>query len=646
MMCFACSRMFGKISKFFRRSASKQAEPFAAPAVAPTPERKPLGRPQFAVPGMEVASEEETPVAETYDAPQRSRELPEAISVPFHAILQLLPKELQGKQAGSASGSYVLSTAVALEQLSRGAVKVAVSDLRRSAPAGFLASGAGHENKMVDLPLREILNQLHPEAFARRAGQNRLTVPDEVTDLFGSKGERLTSVRVVDKSELKPTPRTSDTRHTTAKAAEPAGEAAEAPAKPIRMAPGLAQQLGGKAKAAPAPGASPVPFTGFQQKTGAAPVLPGPSMSAVPKTPVAPAAQVPKTAAPKTPSPAATPALPPNAIKFPTPPRPAVPQPAAPRPVAPTVPSVGGALSVSINTINQKWPDTIRQLIAQIGATDIEIPNELIDAGLKVGRVEFPWQEFVTWLRPAPEGEVAPELADTIVEMPLSVIAPLYLQQSKYKAKKSNVPGGIPDIFSAKGEKLPQADLEIEEEEEEVEEVEAAEEEEVEAEVEAVAPPPPPLRVAAPVPAPAPAPAQVSVVSDRRKAQSLNELFKEPNKKNWTPNEIVQKTMTLPGVTGGLIALQDGLLVAGTMPPPWKTETIAAFIPQIFGRLTQYTKELQMGEVRTVSFGVDTGTLQIFNAGIIYFAALGNHGGTLPVEDLTLIATELSRHTK
>ena len=53
-----------------------------------------------------------------------------------------------------------------------------------------------------------------------------------------------------------------------------------------------------------------------------------------------------------------------------------------------------------------------------------------------------------------------------------------------------------------------------------------------------------------------------------------------------------------------------------------------------------------MGDVRTVSFGVESGTLQIFNAGIIYFGALGQHGGSLPVEDLTLIATELSRHTK
>jgi len=43
--------------------------------------------------------------------------------------------------------------------------------------------------------------------------------------------------------------------------------------------------------------------------------------------------------------------------------------------------------------------------------------------------------------------------------MPLSVIAPLYLQQSKYKAKKSSIPGGIPDIFSSKGEKLAQPEV-------------------------------------------------------------------------------------------------------------------------------------------------------------------------------------------
>jgi hypothetical protein len=62
--------------------------------------------------------------------------------------------------------------------------------------------------------------------------------------------------------------------------------------------------------------------------------------------------------------------------------------------------------------------------------------------------------------------------------------------------------------------------------------------------------------------------------------------------------------------------------------------------------LNQYCKELQMGEARAVSFTVDGGTVHVFNAGIIYFAALSKPGALLPVPELQLIASELSRHTK
>jgi len=329
--------------------------------------------------------------------------------------------------------------------------------------------------------------------------------------------------------------------------------------------------------------------------------------------------------------------LPPNAIKFPT--QPAIPQ--APRPVtAPQSAESGGALSVSIGTVSQKWPKEILALVRQLGVTDLEIPNSLIEAALKSGRIDFQWEQVVTWLRPAPEGDVALDQAGTVLELPLSVVAPLYLQQSKYKAKTSSVPGGIPDLFSNKGDKLDQTQFA-----QEVQAAEAAEEEEEAEAAPVVKAPPRPAAPAAPAHAPAPV-AVPAYIPDPTRAKSLAELFGEPNKKNWTPNEIVQKTITMRGIIGSLIALQDGLLVAGSMPQPWKTETIAAFIPQIFGRLTQYTKELQMGEVKTVSFGVDGGTLQIFNAGIIYFGALGQQGTALPVEELTLIASELSRHTK
>jgi predicted regulator of Ras-like GTPase activity (Roadblock/LC7/MglB family) len=102
----------------------------------------------------------------------------------------------------------------------------------------------------------------------------------------------------------------------------------------------------------------------------------------------------------------------------------------------------------------------------------------------------------------------------------------------------------------------------------------------------------------------------------------------------------------LPNVAGALIAMQDGLLVAHFMPPTMKTETIAAFVPQIFGRLNQYCKELQMGEADAIGFTVEAGTVHVFSAGIIYFAALSKPGELLPLPELQLIASELSRHTK
>jgi len=92
--------------------------------------------------------------------------------------------------------------------------------------------------------------------------------------------------------------------------------------------------------------------------------------------------------------------------------------------------------------------------------------------------------------------------------------------------------------------------------------------------------------------------------------------------------------------------LQDGLMVAHCMPPIWKTETIAAFLPQIFGRMNQYARELKMGDLRSFNFTVENGTLQIYAAGIIYFAVLGKPGHALPQFELNIIASELSRHTK
>ena len=53
-----------------------------------------------------------------------------------------------------------------------------------------------------------------------------------------------------------------------------------------------------------------------------------------------------------------------------------------------------------------------------------------------------------------------------------------------------------------------------------------------------------------------------------------------------------------------------------------------------------------MGDLQSVNVSVEQGTLQIYKAGIIYFAALGKPDAPLPIGPLNLIATELGRHTK
>ena len=309
------------------------------------------------------------------------------------------------------------------------------------------------------------------------------------------------------------------------------------------------------------------------------------------------------------------------------------PQPAAPLSVSAPVPSAPppeGSLDVPLAQVDSSWPDAIKRDIAQfnLGESSVTIPLEYLDAGLKTGKVEFTWRQICAWLKPASPSALLSINGELRVSFPLHLIAPLFLKRSASPARrKARVDQDIPDLFSAGAKPT------------------AAPSAAAPASPAAAAKPPEarpaPVDVAAPAPAPAPA-----LAEPKPTPRSLAELFNEPDKRSWTPNDIVNRTSGLPGVAGAIIALQDGLLVAACMPPNARTETIAAFVPQIFGRMGQYTRELQMGNASAVSFTVDVGTLHVFSAGIIYFAALGKPGVHLPLPELQLIATELGRHTK
>jgi len=256
----------------------------------------------------------------------------------------------------------------------------------------------------------------------------------------------------------------------------------------------------------------------------------------------------------------------------------------------------------------------------------LEMPVDFLELQLRSGKVEFSWRELCGWMQPSAPDELVAAHEQIQVGLPLSVIAPLFLQRKPAQSKKGGaVAEDIPDVFFQAGSGPEQPPP-----------------------VEAPAAPRPARAAIAPAePEPEVAPAPLpEILTGRKRVKDLAELFGQPEKRHWTPNEIVQKTSTLPGVSGALIALQDGLLVASSMPPDWKTETVAAFLPQIFGRMNQYTKELKMGELYSVTFAVDKGALQIFASGIIYFATLSRPDSALPLYELALIAKELSRHTK
>lgn len=307
-------------------------------------------------------------------------------------------------------------------------------------------------------------------------------------------------------------------------------------------------------------------------------------------------------------APSATPVVPT------TPPSPVAPKPlpfatqkpASPAPASVPRASAGGALTVRLSALCEFWPDPVRKDIAQSNWSDasVSLPMNRLDAAMKTGRVVFTWGELIQWLDVSSASISTPH-RETSLELPLKVIAPLFMSQRTAAVVQKNVAvgGNIPNLFAVPGKPAGQT-------------------------------------VPAPVPAPeavllalAPAPAPADV---------LGEIFGQPAKKEWSPQEITQKINTLPGVAASLIAMSDGLLVAGALPPPLKSETMAAFLPQIFGRLAHYSAEIQLGPPTALTLLAGQTPCTIFKAGALYLAVLGKPGETLPDALLQRLAGELA----
>lgn len=693
--------MFNSLRKLFGRRGSATVE------TAGDFNESPSAPAQQAAPPRSVRVDAQPPMAPRPGTPGNSSS---TIGVPLKSIIARLSPDLMQRvrlvDVGEAE--IFIPTQKILTQISTGSVRLSFGELRQLAPPGTFTAENDRDRTLIDLPLQEILSRINPSLFTRRPAQKHVEVPPEVVGPFGGQTKISISTTQVKPAPAAPPP--SRSRPLGGPGVPPPlraqpPQAAPAPASP-RFQPEVspvapppraqppvapAQPIFARIRpSAPAPPALPVqppavpaqeleeepsfqvtnrfaPAPQVRQAPPAAPALPPIFSPIAPEPGPAPAGeteviqmpvaqnQLPPVAAPITPiAPVAEPE--PEPIRFSAPP---------PEPAMPMTSGETRFITVSIGELSAAWPEAVRNEInaQKLSGSWIGLPMTAVDGVIKTGKVAFPWKALRSWIKPLVAAAPSP-YDTTMLDLPLKVVTPLFLAELKAtrSQKRYSLDEAIPDLFF--NSQPPEAV--------------------VVAPVAPVPPPPPvapppqpalPVQSARPVspvyPVAAPAfptaaetarPADTNYFVRRDEtAQPEAEPADEPQvflKKGTntpgtaflnryaTPNEIVSKAATLDGVDGALIALPDGLLVASRIPNNMNADTIAAFLPQIFGRVSQCTRELRLGELNNLNFTVGNIPWKIFRVGSIYFAAFGRPGTPLPTAQLVGLAAELDRKAK
>jgi predicted regulator of Ras-like GTPase activity (Roadblock/LC7/MglB family) len=541
------------------------------------------GAPPPPIPISHIPTPRPKPVA--VPAPAPAENITE-VELPLPPVLENLPPQLRSRLTLTGvdlnHASISISIGKIMPQLAVGVVKITFGELRLAAPSLFNIDEE-YDSLPVVLPLSEVLARLSSNSLIRNPAQKTIEVPADITGPFSGRGEGVS----ISKAPLKPAPST---------------------VPPMRMnTPASSAPV----KTSPPPVAPPPPLFA-SRSIKPEPPAPSPSYNGngngVPVQPIIPTIPIRPTA------------------------------PAAPKPVA-FAPEQATILA-PLAALSENWPEALRMEIAQLTLTNAQValPVNLVEPSLKRGRVTFTWRNLRSWIKPmAPAVSVHDGLE---LELPLKVVAPLFLARQGGAARTgrphqpASPPAEIPNLFF--GFPQPQPPHEI---------------------------PEPPAK--APVPdetrfAPKPAEAQradtnyyIWVESDTTRVAARppeTELKRgEPlpatdfSSRYATPKEVISRAMALNGVAGAFVALPDGLMVASQIPSDLNADTLAAFLPQIYGRVSQCTKELRMGQLNNLNFTVGNVPWKIFRVNGVYFAAFGRAGEQLPTAQLAQLAGELDR---
>jgi predicted regulator of Ras-like GTPase activity (Roadblock/LC7/MglB family) len=592
-----------------------------------------------------------------------------------------------------------------LSQLARGSVKISFGELCAALPGLFVNSGGENDARQIALPLNEIISRINPALLSRRA-VNKVEPADDVAGPFGTRSQSVNFTAAQAPAKAAPmsppkAPKSASTpaapKSVTPPAVVPQTKATAsrpAPMAPARVAP--ATPAAGSFNSAPQiPVANSIlaPMSALAEKwpdaikmeliqtdlmsaQAALPaalietglkrgrvtirwknlrmmILPNPAPVSVhdgvevelalkalaplffasqkaagqARKKVSVSAEIPdlfhsseqaEAAITPTPAPASAPA-----------PKPA---PASPIPAAPADPEQK-IISAPLAALAEKWPEALRREITEwnLANAQVALPLDALAPAMKRGRVTFAWRDLRSWVRPTPAA--AASVHDSAeLELPLKVIAPLFLEQQTLPARKQSrltIDQSMPSPFSG------------------------------------FAPAETKVPVTAPPAEPVSEPARPAVKPADSKSPETNfyvwgdgtdtpredeNEYKRPQapetdftSRYATPKEIVARAMTLPGVAGVVVALCDGLMIACQVPPDLNADTVAAFLPQIFDRVAQSTRELRMGALNNLKFTVGNVPWHIFRVNAVYFAAFGRAGESMPTAQLASLAGELDR---
>jgi hypothetical protein len=555
-------------------------------------------------------------------------------AIPLGSIVERLPenlKRLLGEVVVEGVKAHIPSTLIQ-SQIATGVVRLSFGELRQYVPPGTFVAGKNLDQALVELPLQEIITRIDPALLPRRTGQRQTVVPVDIAGPFASE-EQLRAVKIVQKPAA-PAPETAPAlQH----GRDAFAEIYNTPTKETPAAPGHVPMPVLKAEdlfIRKSPASVPAPEIDVFQRAQPSPANGHPAIQMkVPLENEIAAGQ--NFSAPQDSPPKPQPER--MRVQF----RPAAAT-HAPEPVA----EDKGTITVALADLCVGWPETLKQEIVMqhLSGSVVPLPLAVVEVGMKQGSVSLPWRIIRSWLKPAallPQSVHDP----MVVDLPLKVITPLFLAALKGSRPKSRVVADpeIPNVFMRASE--PETS-------------------------EPVFTPTPPPAAAAPVsPAVDPAPATIQLLQAGHSAATRSaggtSYFNRPGaeeevkapplrangsvgteflKKHASPAEIVKKAMTLPNVEGVLITLPDGLLIAGQVPPTINADTMAGFVPQIYGRVLQCSKELRMGELNNLSFTVGQIPWRIFKVSAIYFAAFGSAGVSLPTAELAQLASELNRN--